>query len=190
MSHFLNLKQKNRSFQSHYPFSEPKRTSVVNNLFCRRDNKFNYADTERTNLCSFYQFDIPYMCQVREDQLRLSRDRGMPLVCGNRLAGVLSVILPSVQNGTNSSSSCETTLLTHAYYTKVNVYVNWIHNIMSRYAPQQTIGGQPVQLVPNVPAYGGVSPTKSAAIDLHKKSFVETAITLVTCMFVYTFSSL
>lgn len=129
------------------------------------------------------------MCQVREDQLRLSRDRGMPLICGNRLAGVLSVILPSVQNGTNSSSSCETTLLTNAYYTKVNVYVNWIHTIMTRYAPQQTSSGQPVQLVPNVPAYGGVSPIKSAAMDFHKKSFAQIAITLVTCLFVYSISS-
>lgn len=97
------------------------------------------------------------MCHVQQNQLRLNRDRGTPLICDNRLVGILSVILPSdpVKNAANTSDSCINTLLTNAYYTKVSSYINWIHTVMSRYAPQQTFNGQPVSMIPSTPLYEG-----------------------------------
>lgn len=154
------------------------------------------------------------MCTVPENQLRLSRDRGTPLICDNRLAGSLSVILPSNnQYVMNASDSCANTLLTNAYYTKMSVYVNWIHNIMSRYAPQQTLNGQPISLVPTAPPYEGGRtlslrkiiniinylfvnltagimtpvrpPSKGIATSIRSNSVVEISIAFVTCLFAY-----
>lgn len=151
----IHFTQQQSAYQPRYPFMEPLQTSVLNNSVCRRDPSYNYGDVENLNLCSTYKFDHPYMCSVSETQLRLSRDRGSPLICGNSLAGILSVILPSDQskNLANAPDSCLNTLQTNAYYTRVSAYVNWIRNIISRYAPQQSPTGQPISIVPSSPPY-------------------------------------
>lgn len=56
------------------------------------------------------------------------------MVCNNRLSGLLSQIL-TPQNVSNPAASCENTLKTWAYYTKVSNYVEWIHQTIVRTQP-------------------------------------------------------
>lgn len=103
-----------------------------------------------TSLCSFYDFDHPFLCQIDESQLRLNRDRGTALICDNKLAGLLSVIIPS--NVTNSTN-CAETKQTHAYFTKVALYEKWIHSIIAINAPEHTFDGKPIPIIPASPPY-------------------------------------
>lgn len=124
---------------------------VVSSSICR-GNEIGYAvETNGTNLCSFYEFDHPFMCQVPQNQLRLSRDRGTALICDNKLAGLLSVIISP--NTTNSAETCSTTLRTNAYYTKLDLYEKWIHSIMAINSPDHTADGRPINLIPASPPY-------------------------------------
>lgn len=93
---------------------------------------------------------------MSENQLRLSNDRGTPLICNNKLAGLLSVIIP-VGNSTNSTNqSCSTTLDTMAYYTKIAPYTKWIHSIIGVNLPEIS-NGQPAAIVPDAPPFQGNS---------------------------------
>lgn len=91
------------------------------------------------------------MCQIPENQLRLSRDRGTPLICDNKLAGLLSIIIPA--NTTNSTDICSRTLKTNAYYTKVSLFEKWIHSIIAINSPDHTMDGRPINLIPSSPPY-------------------------------------
>lgn len=141
-----------------YPFSQAKRTTVINNDSCYRDNKTNYFHEIRNqNLCSFYDFDHSFMCQVPETQLKYNRDRGTPLLCDTppKVVGILSVIIPA--NMTNSTNICTRTLRTYAFYSKVSLYENWIHSVMAVNSPTYTDHGKPIPLVPLSPPFQSIS---------------------------------
>lgn len=94
------------------------------------------------------------MCKVTENQLIISNDRGTPLVCNDKLVGLLSVIVPP-KNTTNSTQSvCDDNLKTSAYYLRVAKYNNWIHSVIGVNLPT-TIGGQPQPVIPSSPPFHG-----------------------------------
>lgn len=96
-------------------------------------------------IITFYIF-----VQISEDQLRLNRDRGTPLICDNRLAGLLSIIIPS---SITNSTECSRTLQTMAYYTNVVLYEKWLHNVIGVNSPPYTANGTPIPIIPNSPPY-------------------------------------
>lgn len=124
----------------------------MDNDSCYGNNKTNYLQEIRnSDLCAFYDFDHSFMCQVPESQLRLNRDRGTPLLCENKLVGILSVIIPPII--TNSTNTCRRTLRTHAFYLKVSLYEKWIHSVIAVNSPTYASDGKPIPLVPLVPPY-------------------------------------
>lgn len=124
---------------------------VVNNSNCY-SNRTNYLpEANNCSLCSFYYFDHTFMCQIDESQLKLNRDRGTPLICNNKLVGVLSVIIPSIV--TNSTLYCSKTLQTYAYYTNVPLFDKWIHSVIAVNAPPHAVDGKPIPLIPVSPPY-------------------------------------
>lgn len=91
--------------------------------------------------------------QLQPNQLQSSSDRGTPLVCNNRLSGLLSQILPP-QNISTPAASCETTLKTWAFYTKVSNHTAWIHQTISRQQPAPGPGHIPsAQPIATPPPY-------------------------------------
>lgn len=130
-----------------YPFSQLQQTTVVNNDNCYA----NRTNISETNLCSFYQFDHSFMCQIDESQLKLNRDRGTPLICDNKIVGILSVIIPS--NVTNSTDYCIRTLKTVAYYVNIALFEKWIHSIIAVNSPLHASDGKPIPLIPLSPPY-------------------------------------
>lgn len=132
-----------------YPFSELKQTTIKNNSFCDRNETTNFLPS--SNLCSFYQFDHLFMCQIPENQLRVSRDRGTPLICNNKLAGLLSIIIPA--NTTNSADFCFKTLQTRAFYTNVALFEKWIHSVIAVNCPAYMADGNPIPIIPISPPY-------------------------------------
>lgn len=96
------------------------------------------------------------MCQVTENQLKISNDRGTPLVCNDKLVGLLSVIIPP-KNTTNATQSvCDNNLTTPAYYTRVAQYNAWIHSVIGVNLPA-TVDGQPQPVIPTSPPFHGMS---------------------------------
>lgn len=118
---------------------------------CLGSNAHYLPEIDNVDLCSFYQFDHSFMCQVPESQLRLNRDRGTPLICDNKLAGLMSVIVPS--NITNSTETCTRTLRANAFYTKVALYEKWIRSLMAVNSPEHTADGKPIPIIPIAPPY-------------------------------------
>lgn len=70
-------------------------------------------------------------------------------MCNNHLSGLLSQILPP-QNVSNPAASCETTLRTWAFYTKVSNYTEWIHQTIAKQQPPpgQVTSQQPIVTPP------------------------------------------
>lgn len=64
---------------------------------------------------------------------------------------MLSQILPPPQNVSNPATSCETTLKTWAFYTKVSNFTQWIHQIIARQQPVPVPGQAPTQQPPVTP---------------------------------------
>ena len=149
-----------------YPFSDLKRTTVVNNSVCNLNEIGFASETNTTNLCSFYEFDHPFMCQINGDQLKLSRDRGTPLICDNKLAGLLSIIIPA--NNTNSTD-CRKTLKTNAAYINMALYAKWIHNVIGVNSPEHTADGKPINLIPAAPPYQSKFFLTSIQVYFHNK---------------------
>lgn len=75
--------------------------------------------------------------QVSKSQLLLSNDRGTPMICNNRLAGVLSEIIPA--NNSTGNGTCTESLKTKAYFTKVSPHVDWVHSIMGVNLPAEPL---------------------------------------------------
>ncbi|XP_055302820.1 trypsin-like isoform X2 [Sitodiplosis mosellana] len=174
-----------------YPFTDFKRTTAVNNSVCYG----NASEIDSTNICSFYEFDHPFMCQIPADQLRLSRDRGTPLICDNKLAGLLSIIIPA--NTTNSTDNCARTLKTNAAYVNVALYEKWIHSIIGINSPEHTADGKPINLIPASPPYQNhltiskpIRPGTSTAPMINGScSIMVMLIAFVTCLLVRKFSA-
>lgn len=144
------------SFQSKngYPFTAPQSTSVSDNWFCSKNNSNFTSAISMVDICSYYTFSDSFMCKVTEDQLKISNDRGTPLVCNDKLVGLLSVIIPP-KNDTNSTESlCSTNLRTMAYYIRVSNYIAWIHSVIGVNLPT-TIDGKPTPIVPSSPPFHG-----------------------------------
>lgn len=118
---------------------------------CHGHNSAYLAEVANFDLCSFYEFDHPFMCSIPESQLRLSRDRGLGLICDNKLAGLLSIIIPT--SITNSTDMCARTLKTYSYYTNVALYEKWIHNVIGVNTPPHTANGKPISIIPNSSPY-------------------------------------
>lgn len=148
-----------------YPFGQFRKTTVVSSDACN-GNQSNYRSEfyGMNSLCSFYEFDHPFMCMISEDQLRLNRDRGTPLICDNKLAGLLSIIIPS---SITNSTECSRTLQTMAYYTNVVLYEKWLHNVIGVNSPPYTANGTPIPMIPNSPPYQNLltvsKPTNTAS---------------------------
>lgn len=97
-----------------------------------------------------------FLQQLQPNQFQISSDRGTPLVCNNHLSGLLSQILPP-QNVSNTAASCETTLKTWAFYTKVSNYTEWIYQTIVRQQPIVAPGQTPPQpLVTSPPYYSSI----------------------------------
>lgn len=125
---------------------------MINNDLCYR----NDINAIRNGVCSYYNFDHSFMCQVPETQLKFSRDRGTPLLCDNppKLVGILSVIIPA--NMTNSTNFCTRTLQTYAIYSKVSLYEKWIYSVIATNTPSYTANGKPFPLVPLTPPFQSI----------------------------------
>lgn len=92
------------------------------------------------------------MCHIPDSQLRVSSDRGTPLICDNKLAGILSIII-AVNKGQFNIDSCTKSLHTYAYYTGMHLYENWIHSVIGVNAPSHTPEGHPIPLIPDTLPY-------------------------------------
>lgn len=173
---FLNFKS-----NSTYPFKQPQSTSVAENWFCSRNNTTQFAEIASVDICSYYFFSDSFMCQVSSEQLRQSNDRGTPLVCNDKLVGMLSTIIPP-RNGTNTTEVCAKNLQTMAYYTPVNNYVNWIHSMIGSHLPTST-DGKPNPIVPASPPFhapGTPRPPTKGAADI---AYGSAAIVIVALLF-------
>lgn len=102
-------------------------------------------------MCSFYDFDHSFMCQVPDSQLKHNRDRGTPLICNSKLVGLLSVIISP--NRLNSTTDCIRTLRTYALYVNVPSYEKWIHSVIAVNSPTHGSDGKAIPLIPIVPPY-------------------------------------
>jgi len=122
-----------------YPYTSPQATYVMDNWFCNRNLNGTNSSERSSDICSHYSFNDSAMCKLQPNQLQISSDRGTPLVCNNRLSGLLSQILPP-QNESNPAAACETTLKTWAFYTKVSNFTQWIHQTIARQQPTPVPG--------------------------------------------------
>lgn len=94
------------------------------------------------------------MCNVTDNQLKINNDRGTPLVCNNKLVGLLSFIFP-LKNETDSTQSvCDKNLRTTANYLRVANYNTWIYSVIGNNLPA-TIDGEPQSIIPSSPPYHG-----------------------------------
>lgn len=126
------------------------------------------------------------MCKVTENQLKFNSDQGTPLVCSNKCVGLLSVIIPP-GNGTNSTDICTTKLNTKAYYTRVSLYVDWIHSVIGNSLPPST-DGKPNSVVPNAPPFHDVSPsTKPTSQKGYATSIVPSVTILLSTIIIWMF---
>ncbi|XP_031619012.1 chymotrypsin-like protease CTRL-1 [Contarinia nasturtii] len=171
-----------------YPFGEVRQTTVVNNSICH-GNLSSFLPQNNTNkMCSFYQFDHSFMCQVPESQLSLNRDRGTPLICDNTLAGLMSAIIPT--NITNSTDTCTKTLRTYAYYTRVARFEKWIRSMMNN-SPEHMPDGKPIPIIPISPPYQNnltaSKPGKNAATN-NGPNFI--VMIFITWLLIHKFSAI
>lgn len=148
-SHILFLLQ-----SKPYPFTAPQSTSVADTWFCTKNNANFSTEISKTDICSHYVFSDSFMCKVTANQLKVSNDRGTPLVCNNKLVGLLSVIIPRSNSTNTTDAACDQNLQTMAYYTRVTTFVNWIHSIIGVNLPT-TSDGKPTPIVPDAPPFQG-----------------------------------
>ncbi|KAG4068160.1 hypothetical protein HA402_001585 [Bradysia odoriphaga] len=130
-----------------YPYTSPQAIYVMDNWFCN-NGALEKNSTERMgDICSHYLFNDSGMCKLQPTQFQISSDRGTPLVCNNHVTGLLSQIQPP-RNDSNPAASCESTLKTWAFYTKVSDFTEWIHLTIARQQPTVAPGQQPVTSPP------------------------------------------
>lgn len=84
----------------------------------------------------------------------ISIDRGTPLICNNKIVGLLSVIIPPGNSTNTTMQTCDSSLKTMAYYTRVSPYNQWIHSKIGVYLPSPS-DGKPVSIVPDSPPFQG-----------------------------------
>lgn len=139
-----------------YPFTAPQPTSVADNWFCQKNNANTTSPISTRDICSYYTFSDSFMCKVTENQLKINNDRGTPLVCNDKLVGLLSVIIPPNSKNTTdpTQSACDDNLKTSAYYVRVAQYNGWIHSVIGVNLPA-TIDGQPQPVIPSSPPFHG-----------------------------------
>lgn len=139
------------SFQNqssiHYPYTSPQPTYVMDNWFCDKSPNGTNSTQRISDICSHYIFNDSAMCKLQPTQFQISSDRGTPLVCNNHVTGLLSQIQPP-KNESSLTASCEATLKTWAYYTKVSDFTEWIHLTIARQQPTAAPGQQPVTSPP------------------------------------------
>ncbi|KAJ6645754.1 Transmembrane protease serine 3, partial [Pseudolycoriella hygida] len=138
------------STSSRYPYSSPQPAYVMDNWYCNYGLNGTNLTQRNSEICSHYVFSDSAMCRLQPYQLQISSDRGTPLVCNNRLSGLLSQILPP-QNSSNPSTACENTLKTWAFYTKVSNFTSWIHQTIARQQPLAGTGPTPSHQPPVTP---------------------------------------
>lgn len=92
--------------------------------------------------------------QVSENQLKVSNDRGTPLICNNKLVGLLSMIIPPGNSTNSTADACHASLKTMAYYTRVSFYTQWLHSIIGVNLPASS-DGKPAPIVPDSPPFQG-----------------------------------
>lgn len=129
---------------------------MVDNWFCKRAKQNFSTEISSDDICSHYVFADKFMCKVTENQLKFNQDRGTPLVCNNKVVGLLSVIIPP-GNGTNSTNGCDSSLQTMAYYTRVGAFVDWVYATIGNSLPPSN-NGQPNPLVPVAPPFHDAAP--------------------------------
>lgn len=92
------------------------------------------------------------LCQYSRKALTFSYDRGAALICDNKLAGILSVVLPANQSNA-TTEYCHATSQTNAYFTNPALYLDWIRSIIVANASAEAIEGVSSSISPSVPAY-------------------------------------
>jgi len=143
--------------KANYPYRAAEPNTVLDNFFC--SNKQSNNATRDADICAYYSFSDSFMCKVSENQLKISNDRGTPLICNNKLMAILSqILLPS---NSTANSTCTGSLKTTAYYTRVAPYSEWIHNVIGVNLPTGA-GGEAVPVKPETPAYQAPAPTTPA----------------------------
>lgn len=136
-----------------YPYSKPQNVRVLNTTICNPNNtidSYQYASLDRIDLCTYYQYEHPALCELTSTQLRFNYDRGAALICDDKLAGILSVVIPA--NHSNASTiHCNATAQTNTYFTNTALYLDWIQSVILSKDSAEMLQGMPIQ--PNVPAY-------------------------------------
>lgn len=138
--------------QQSYPFARPQHVSVVNSSSCSQNASNQYTQLANVDLCSYYQFSQPDFCQSEGKRLTFSYDRGAALICDNKLAGILSIVLPADRSN-STEAYCNATSQTNAYFTNTALYSDWIRSVIVSETSTQTVEGVPVSVNPSVPAY-------------------------------------
>lgn len=148
--HIASIQFRFLSFQTNnlYPFTVPKPSMVLNETACSRNGTYYSNGIEKTHFCAPYHFDHVFMCQLPQNQLRVSFDRGVGVICENKLAGILSIVLAG-NNETNSTAPpCINTLQTTALFTRIDTHSTFCHNVIGSRTPEKTPEGQPVPVLP------------------------------------------
>jgi len=135
-----------------YPYTSPQATYIMDNWFCNRNLNATNSAVRNNDICSHYILNDSSMCEQKPSQFQLSSDRGTPLVCNNHLSGLLSQVLPP-ENITNPLASCQSTLRTWAFYTKLSSYTQWIHQTIAKHQPIPDPGQNPQPPTVTSPPY-------------------------------------
>lgn len=125
---------------------------VVNNSFCNPNASHEYTQVDQIDLCSYYHFEHPMLCQYSQKALTLSYDRGAALICDNKLAGILSVVLPANRSNV-TEQFCNATSQTNAYFTNTALYLDWIRSVIIANPLVEAIQGVSSSNGSSVPAY-------------------------------------
>ncbi|KAI8119276.1 hypothetical protein FF38_09929 [Lucilia cuprina] len=84
-----------------------------------------YSNERENDICSFYYLPAGFNCNAVESLQNYNGDRGTGLVCGNKLMGILSTILP-LQNKTDCLEKP-----IKAYYTAIIPNIGWIFDVIT-----------------------------------------------------------
>ncbi|XP_055377370.1 uncharacterized protein LOC129609478 [Condylostylus longicornis] len=91
---------------------------LMNNQNCT--NATNFKSTRKSDICSLYV--NPSICNLSDNHLMTSDDRGTGLVCDSKLIGILSQIIPI-----DNETECSNFKPFKAIYTRVANHLNWIY---------------------------------------------------------------
>lgn len=123
---------------------------IVNSTICNVNASHQYEALDQVDICSYYQFEHPALCELNERQLRFNYDRGAALLCDDKLAGILSIVIPA-DHSNASAIHCNATSQSNVYFTKIALHSDWIQSVILSNDTAELLQGMPIK--PNAPAY-------------------------------------